>query len=453
MDIPNFKVILQKLSVFKNNLSLLVPVIIALVSVILFVPTQLMSSKLREQITQDSVRNGGDRVRRLEGRAVSSEQYAMEVERQKAHANDANDIANLAVQSTQRALLTYTIFPEPDPNGFSGLIFQEFGQHFRNGINERIVSVNGRDCPTDAELERGLENSSAQSRVRMGGLSMGPSINMSRSPYGGMMMPGGIGSIQRMIIDEMCQARAKSISVYVNPIDLSGFEFWAEYKYDATKEEAVEDCWYHQLAYWVIEDILDTISSMNSGYDNVLAAPVKRFLNISFTMGLKSSRMSHGVFRGRGSRTSTDTKRENADKPKYVITSKDGLAESCTGRYSKVDGDIDVTHFNVSVVVAAKSVLPFMQKLCSAKQHKFNGYPYGLEQSQTFKHNQISILESKVGSVDPDDQLHKLYRYGEDSVVVLDLICEYIFNKEGYQEIIPESVKKTLAGEGETTRR
>jgi hypothetical protein len=28
----------------------------------------------------------------------------------------------------------------------------------------------------------------------------------------------------------------------------------------------------------------------------------------------------------------------------------------------------------------------------------------------------------------------------------LDLVCEYTFNKKGYEVIIPESVKDTLAG-------
>jgi len=32
----------------------------------------------------------------------------------------------------------------------------------------------------------------------------------------------------------------------------------------------------------------------------------------------------------------------------------------------------------------------------------------------------------------------------------LELICEYIFSKEGYEEIKPESVKKTLAAEDTT---
>jgi hypothetical protein len=464
MDIPNFRDILQKLSVFKNNLSLLLPVVIGLIAVLLFVPTQLMSSKLKERVEQDSIGKGGNRVRALEGNAVSRDQYVKEAQRQEAHAKDANEIAALALQSTQRELLNYDIFPEPDPNGFSGLIFQEFGQRFRSGIDELIARVGGGDRPTDTELDRGLEDSSARSSRRRGSSSMRdyaaspPGGSLGRTEmyggryggrYGGM---GSASSINRMIVDEMCQARAKSISVYVKSVDLSGYEYWGAYKYDVEKDEAVKDCWYHQLAYWVIEDIFDTMDAMNSEYDSVLTAPVKRFLRMSFTMGLKRPKSGGGVFRGgrgRGRRAVKD--KDEADKPAYVLSDAYGLTESCTGRYSESDGDIDVIHFNVAFVVSAKAVLPLMQELCSAREHKFKGYPDGLEQPENFKHNQISVLESKIGSLDPKEPAHRYYSYGEDSVVELDLICEYVFNKKGYEKIKPESVKKTLAGEDQTT--
>jgi hypothetical protein len=84
-----------------------------------------------------------------------------------------------------------------------------------------------------------------------------------------------------------------------------------------------------------------------------------------------------------------------------------------------------------------------MQQLCSAKQHKFRGFS-GEEQEQVFKHNQITVLESNIRSIDREDATHNLYRYGEDAVVVLDLICEYIFDKNGYDEIKPELVKELL---------
>jgi hypothetical protein len=457
MNIPNFKYVLQKLSVIKNNLSLLVPIIIALVSVLLFIPTQLMSSKLKKDVEQESITNGLGKITRLETSAVSSKQYEMEAERQKAHAADANEVARLAMQTTQRELLSYDIFPAPDPNGFSGLIFQKFGENFRKGIDNSILNVNARDCPTDAEIERGLENSSSSSRTRGRGLSS----MMSSSRYGGypgmdLYGEGGgsmmLGNINRMIIDEMCKDRAKTISVYINPLDIAGYEYWTNYKYDVKQEDAIKDCFYHQLAYWIIDDIFQTIGRMNSDYDNVLTAPAKRFMGISFTMGLKSARRGGGVFRpvrGRRRTTTNQNKIDEADRPRYVINNEtDGLSESYTGR--KCNKDIDVTHFNFSVIISTKSVLPFMKELCSAKEHQFRGYPDPNQPVQTFKHNQITVLESKMGSINPNDMTHRYYRYGDEPVVSLDLICEYVFDKEGYDVLIPQPVKDTLAGKDET---
>ena len=451
---PNFKDILQKLSVFKNNLSLLVSVIIALVSVLLFIPTQLMSSKLKKDVEQESINKGGRRIVSLEQSVVSRQQYEMEAERQKAHAADANEIAKLVLQGTQRELLSYDIFPAPDPNGFSGLIFQQYGQNYRSGIDKLILSVNGGDCPTDAEIQRGLEGSSSRGRMRGRGASMMSSSRMPSSrSYPGMDLYGGggsmmLGNINRMIIDEICKDRAKSVSAYVNPADVSGYEYWADYTYE-DMNDAVEDCFYHQLAYWIIEDIFQTITTMNSDHENVLMAPAKRFMGITFTMGLKRPGSGGGgsFRRGRMGRTARKTS-EDADRPVYVREGAPGLSESCTGRYC-TEKDIDVTHFNFSVIVSTKSVLPFMKELCSVKEHQFRGYPDGTEPPQKFKHNQITILESKIGSINPNHMTHRYYRYGDESVVSLDLICEYIFNIESYISLMPQPVLDTLAGKDE----
>jgi len=94
-------------------------------------------------------------------------------------------------------------------------------------------------------------------------------------------------------------------------------------------------------------------------------------------------------------------------------------------------------------VLSTKAILPFMQQLCSAKQHKFKGFS-GKEPEQTFKHNQITILESNIGAIDLASQTHNLYRYGQDAVVKMDLICEYIFDRKGHDEIKPKAVKDLL---------
>jgi hypothetical protein len=93
-----------------------------------------------------------------------------------------------------------------------------------------------------------------------------------------------------------------------------------------------------------------------------------------------------------------------------------------------------------------------MQQLCSAKQHvipdvgPLAGDPNRKPQDAgNSKHNQITVLETKIRSLDQTElegQAHRFYRYGDDTTVELNLICEYIFNKKGYDDIKPESAKK-----------
>jgi hypothetical protein len=482
MNVPSFKDILQKLSVFKNNVSLLVALIVAVVAGLLFIPTQLMSSGLKERIQQDSITNGARKIDQLSQSVVSPDQYQKEAQIQKAHAADANEVDLLAKETTQRDLLSYDIFPTPDPNaGFSAMIFQVFGQRYRSGIDKMIASVHARDCPAATEIQRGLDNAATSMRSVRSGPSMmegygdygmgdslmtnSPRTNapMATSPlmnsprgsamnlYGGSMM--GMGNVQRMIIDEMCLDRAKSTGVYVTPDQIAGYTYWKNYTYDVNMVDAVKDCWYNQLGYWVIEDIFDTIAKMNTGYDSVLTAPVKRFESLTFTMGLKRPRSGGGVFRGFRNRRSQAQKNKNADKPAYVLSAQDGLTESCTGRFSKPDGDIDVIHFNAAFVVDARDVLAFMKELCSGKKHEFRGYPRGQDPPQTFEHNQITVLESSMKMPTLTGPDHYYYRYGDGNVVELNLICEYIFNRKGYEAIKPESVKQTIAAGDQPTKK
>jgi hypothetical protein len=474
MNLPNFKDILQKLSVVKNNTPLLISIIIVVVAALLFVPAYLLNNKLKKKIELESINNGLKKVQSLNDQVVSNKLADIQVQQLEAQAKDTNDIINLVRQSTERELLSYDIFPEPDPNGFSQLVFQQFGQQYRKNIEDLISRYNGRDCPTITELQRRLQESMAGMRGGAGmeggrypGSSFETPMSSSTGLYGGgreMMMPGrgmpGMGGmdsqmtfgfgeddIQQTIIDEVCLSRAKNTSIYINPADLSGYDFWANYKYDVVKEDAIQDCWYYQMGYWITEDIFDTIFSMNSTYENVLTAPVKRFMQIGFTITMMNAGSMGGMYGeyGRGAMG-----QDQGNRPAYVLTARDGLTESCTGRFSNAEDDIDIIHFNITVVVNAKMVLPFIRHLCSAKNHKFTGYPDGNSPPQTFKHNQITVLESTIKSISPNDYMHTFYRYGDDPVVELDLVCEYLLKREGYEVIKPEQVKLTLSGAEQT---
>ena len=117
------------------------------------------------------------------------------------------------------------------------------------------------------------------------------------------------------------------------------------------------------------------------------------------------------------------------------------LAPPCTNRVC--DEEIDVVQFNVVVVVRAQYVLSFMKELCSEREHVYRGVT-GQEPEQRFKHNQITILESTASTMERKGPMHNLYRYGEDAVVELNLVCEYIFEKAGQTDIVPPVVVKAL---------
>ena len=422
MDVSKLKDVIQ--GFFKSYSSLLMPVAIGLAAVLLFVPTQLMSSRLRQQIVDESINRRGKKIQRYLGNVVARDQWVEEKKYQQAYRNDANEIALLAKQSTQRELLSYEIFPEP--KDISALIFGQFGQKFRYSVNGLLGRLNARDCPTQIELDRALEGLSSSGYLPKKLGSKGASSSR-------------LYKARTTIVDVLCQEKAEGASVYANPTSLSGYEFWEEY--EATSwSDAIEDCWYWQLGYWIIEDVVDTIAALNSqsSSKSVLTSPVKQLVKVSFPMtGKRSSRSSYKSER-------RSKVRVVGDKPKYILSIEDALAWPYTGRFS--NKDIDIVHFNVVVVVSTKAILPFTQKLCSIKQHRFRGWD-SKGQEQLCKHNQITILESKVKPIDREDSEHELYRYGEDAVVELDLVCEYIFDKAGYGEVKPkaidESIKKT----------
>jgi len=401
MDVSKLKAVAGKLSIIRDYSSLLIPVAIVLAAVFFFVPGQFISGKLNERIENESISRRARKIASLSGDPVPSGQWRLEQAYQSFYEDDANRIAQLAKQSSQRELLSYRIFPEPRDT--SALIFEQFGQQYRRAIDELIVRVKALDCPTNAELERNLQRSSTS----------GFDTGIKESSV-----------VNETIKDELCRAKAESALVYANVTDFAGYDYWNQYEYTGISK-SVEDCWYWQLGYWIIEDVIDTVAACNKGSDNVFTSQIKRIMGINF------------VASGRQS-----IRRPAGDRPGYVRLINEGLTNPYTGRLS--DDDIDVVHFNIVVLVSAKAVLPFMQELCSAKSHVFRGWS-GQERPQAFRHNQITILESKISSVDRDDSLHNLYRYGEDAVVSLDLICEYIFNKSGYDEVKPESVKETLA--------
>ena len=239
-------------------------------------------------------------------------------------------------------------------------------------------------------------------------------------------------------------AGTASASFYITFADIAGYDYWSAYSYDSSTNEAVENCWYWQLGYWIIEDVIDTIRACNQGSSSVFSSPVKRLTRVGFDRGMGMMMM------GRRGRADDEAA---AGRPAYVPDKYTVLAPSCTGRFC--DEEIDVVQFNVVVVVEARYVLTFMKQLCSEKAHVFRGWS-GQEPEQRLKHNQITILEASASTPERKHPLHNRYRYGEEGVVELNLICEYVFEKGGFaagfeegKTLIPKVVLDSLKPEGE----
>jgi len=277
MDISKLKDTI--VSFFKTHSSLLVPVVIGLVGGLLFIPTVLMSSKLKKQIAEESISKRGGRIAFLSRSAVARDQWKAEEAYQQEHREDANEIELLASGSTQRELLSYEIFPKPKDDSMS--LYQEFGQQFRGAVDKLMARINAGRCPTQAELEKSLQGSLSSHSPSRWDDDLGVSSSYGR-----------LGRARAEIIDALCRARAESASIYANPANLSGYVFWEKYDY-AGMDEAVKDCWYYQLAYWIIEDVNDTIDAMNSSSNSVFTSPVKRLLGVWFAPSSVIARPLH----------------------------------------------------------------------------------------------------------------------------------------------------------------
>jgi len=437
IDIKDLLPLLKKLNVLKllkNNLALLVPIVIALVAILLFVPTTILSGRLRETIQKQSVgaSQSIDRSVKEVDEAAAPEAIDPYI---KAYAQDANAMDNLVIHTTERELLSYKLFP--DMNETSPLLFEPFRQAFVAGVEAMLKNLNAGGPPSDTEILTALESSPSRS---MFGRSRSLAGKASLSPGGGF--PGRglnfrmMSETDRKMVAKICEDRAKAAKVYAAPVDLGGYAYWSDWKFD-TWEKAIKDTWYWQMAFWALEDVATTVQQMNRDSENVLRSPVKRIMNVLFTQ----SRTGRTMIGGRGRRAGAGPK--DKQTPTYVTALKNAMTGTpCTGRFC--NETYDVMQFEVRAVVNAAEVMRYMQELCSAKTHKFRGWR-GDQPEQTYKHNQITILESNIIPVDREDYTHSSYEYGQDEVVDVDLVCEYIFDKAAYAKIQPKIVLDDMA--------
>lgn len=400
---------------------------LSLCAIAIFALTILMSNNLKEKVQTESIRTG-KRIRTLSSSVVSSGQAGVERQYQNAFKADAEAISSFGAQSTTRQLLSYDIFPKP--NYSSQQFFDQFSENYRRNIKVLISRMDAKDCPSDEEL-----------------YLLMPATRTATTDIRSVAERNIPSEASEEIEKIACDKRAEEIKTYANPVDMANYTGWGNWKY-SNRSDAIDYCWRSQLAFWIQEDVVDTIVAMNDTSDNILTSPVKRLVGISFNkkdIDASSGRITKGPSRHNPAASTNTNTAINAgfDFPKYVTGTQASALNTKAWTMRKCNNDIDVVHFSMAVIVEHQKVLAFMKEFCSSKEHKFSGFSND-QQERTLQHNQITILESKVEAVVNSDQQHWRYRYGDNPVVKLNLVCEYIFRRAGYDQIKPESIKKEL---------
>jgi len=408
----------------------LMPIGIVLVAVLLFVPTILAGRSIRKNIEASKAQ--GQKITSMQKNTPSRAQADVEKLYQSEHKKDADEVVQFVRRSSQRKLISYNIFPEPKDT--SQQVFVQFGAQYRTAIEELIKSMNALDAPSDIDIRKELETD-------VEGISaMSDPFDM----FGSARSGGTQKDSSNAIVDAVCNKRAGSILLYGNPNSFLWYGYWADFKYSGL-DAALKDCWHSQVAYWIYEDVVATINAMNTKSDCVYNSPVKRLVGVSFSNSIVYPNTTF-------MRSSTSTYSSSVlDEPDYIIDNGPWVlsAYPWTGRIC--DDDIDVVHFMVSVILDSKSFMSFTKELCTEKSHTYREGYSASGPEMVSKHNQITVLQSTIESVNRTAQEHAFYRYGDSAVVQLSLICEYIFNRSGYDRIKPEPVKELLGQSAEKT--
>lgn len=387
----------------KKYLALVIPALIAIIAIGMFIPAILIGRTVKQDM-EDSL-SLGSQIDSLVKKTPSRKQADQEKAYQDKHEEDTDKIVTSVTQSNQRELISYDIFPKPMDE--SSQLFIEFGKVYRTTVRKLVKSMDALDAPSDKDIRKETSQKSHALTSRSGSRSSGTSD---------------------AIKDAVCRKRAESIPIYANPSAFRWHEYWDEWEYEGLNE-ALEDCWYSQVAYWIYEDVVASIKKANGNSSKVYTSDVKRLLGIGFE------------------RVNDYTKITSSGKvstpPMYVMDDEIGIfgIKPWTGR--KSDGDIDVLHFTFTVIIDSKAVIPFMKVLCSEKEHQFReNFKNDGQLITGLKHNQITILQSEISPVDKTIKKHTDYRYGDNATVRLDLICEYIFSRNGYEMIKPKTIKE-----------
>lgn len=412
----------------KKYSALLLPAGLLLVGLIFFVPILLLGRTISVK-KQNWEKMASDLDRLVQ--TTPPEEQAKQVQRilQRLQ-EEVKTVQTIALQTTQRELIKYRIFPKSEDT--SSQIYLDFGRRYRAAVEDLITArLKALDAPSEAEIRAA------------GGVGGAGAIRGGEYLGAGMAGSSPMTSVaDNPMVSALCTARAERIAMYANPRVFSWYDFWESYQFLGA-DIALRDCWFAQTAYWIYEDVVATIETMNTGSERVADSPVKRLLGVSFqhpVSDLPTGYSPINVPRGMGGLPTGLA----GDQPAYILPGMAGPLAVIPWTTRTCNEDIDVVHFAVSVIVDSRFTQAFLKELCSSKPHTYReGFQENGPQRQA-RHNQITVLANTFSAIDKQSPAHVYYRYGTDAVMRVDLVCEYLFYRKAYDMIKPEPIKVLL---------
>jgi hypothetical protein len=172
---------------------------------------------------------------------------------------------------------------------------------------------------------------------------------------------------------------------------------------------SVEAMWYAQVALWIQQDVCRAISAMNKDSLSIPTSPIKHLISVDIHQD-QTMYVMKGATQGIAPLAATPTDSGASAAPAGPVVDIDAkdYTLSPTGRVC--NRLYDVVQFNVTAVLDAKAVKPFIQQL------QYNQF--------------INVLESDLQGVDLDQSLDEGYEYGKRPVVEVRLRCEALFLRD-----------------------
>lgn len=372
---------------------------------------------------------------------------------------NADQIKLQAHQTTDRPLISDEVFPAPA--GKPLVSYRPFARRYCRVLEGFLEQLNAKDRPSTEEIKR--------DRLRTDSVSQDDfrsNLNRSRNQPGSEMK-----SQEERLDEDFYRRRAQEISVYASVNAFSCYGQWWSADWEGTDSDILfSNGWYTQIAAWIQQDIVATIVQMNQGSASVADSPVKRLIEISFA-GRKfgaaagPGRTSTPRIRSQGRSNNALTRRGSSDTlPGYVTVSASARnaqpANQIVNPWTKrQSGKVyDVVHFEIAVILDSTTINDFLNVLQGEKVTEVKG----VNESETIRRNQITVLQYETLQVDHKNEKKDGYYYGNDSLTGLRLVCEYVFFKEGYDHLKPQVVKdagkaplggRAAAGRRSTQRR